>query len=174
MNFIAESLGSIREFFEAGGNVLWAILAATILMWTFIIERLWFYFLVLPSQVKAVSSGWNARKDTSSWWARRIREQSISEVSVEANHYILIIKTLMAILPLLGLLGTVTGMIRVFDVMAFSGTGNARAMARGVSSATIPTMAGLVSALSGLYPVTYLENRARTEVERVEDLLSQH
>ena len=47
------------------------------------------------------------------------------------------IKTLMAVLPLLGLLGTVTGMVQVFDVMAITGTGNARLMAGGVSAATI-------------------------------------
>jgi biopolymer transport protein ExbB len=81
------------------------------------------------------------------------------------------IKTLMAILPLLGLLGTVTGMILVFDVMAFAGTGNARLMAGGVSAATIPTMSGLVAALSGLYLATYLERRAGKEVQRFEELL---
>ena len=61
------------------------------------------------------------------------------------------VKTLVALCPLLGLLGTVTGMIEVFDVMAIAGSGNARAMAAGVSKATIPTMAGMVAAISGLY-----------------------
>ena len=51
---------------------------------------------------------------------------------------------------MLGLLGTVTGMIEVFDVMAISGSGNARGMAGGVSQATLPTMAGMVAALSGM------------------------
>jgi biopolymer transport protein ExbB len=80
----------------------------------------------------------------------------------------------MAVLPLLGLLGTVTGMIQVFDVMALTGTGNARLMAGGVSAATIPTMSGLVAALSGLYLVTYLEQRAAAEVDHVGDLLMYH
>ena len=77
----------------------------------------------------------------------------------------------MAVLPLLGLLGTVSGMIQVFDAVAFSCTGSARLMAGGVSAATIPTMSGLVAALSGLYLATYLEQRATTEVKRAEDLL---
>jgi len=77
----------------------------------------------------------------------------------------------MAVLPLLGLLGTVTGMIQVFDVMAFTGTGNARLMAGGVSAATIPTMSGLVAALSGLYLATYLEQRADNKIKHAEDLL---
>ena len=102
---------------------------------------------------------------------RSVRRQLISEVTQDARRYIVLIKTLMAVLPLLGLLGTVTGMIQVFDVMAFTGTGNARLMAGGVSAATIPTMSGLVAALSGLYLATHLEQSADTKVKRAEDLL---
>lgn len=174
MGLFVDAFVSIRNFFEAGGNVLWGILAVTTLMWTFIVERLWYFRSVLPAQVERVQQSWDARADTTSWYAKRIRDQEISEISVDAHRFILFIKTLMAVLPLLGLLGTVTGMVQVFDVMAIMGTGNARLMAGGVSAATIPTMAGLVAALSGLYLATYLEQRADAEVERVEDLLVYH
>ena len=165
---------AIRSFFEAGGNVLWAILLVTTLMWTLIIERLWFFRSELPRRVASVQQAWDSRADTTSWYAKRIRDQMISEVSVEAHQSLLFIKTLMAVLPLLGLLGTVTGMVQVFNVMALTGTGNARLMAGGVSAATIPTMSGLVAALSGLYLATYLEQRADAEVDRVADLLVHH
>jgi biopolymer transport protein ExbB len=69
-----------------------------------------------------------------------------------------------------GLLGTVTGMIEVFDVMA-GGSGNARGMAGGVSKATLPTMAGMVAALSGMLFSIQLERFAREESERVADSL---
>ena len=174
MNLFVDAFVAIRTFFEAGGNVLWGILAVTTMMWTFIIERLWFFQGVLPQRVKSIQADWDARSDTTSWFARRIRDQIISEVSIDAHRYLLFIKTLMAVLPLLGLLGTVTGMIQVFDVMALTGTGNARLMAGGVSAATIPTMSGLVAALSGLYLATYLEQRADAEVEHVGDLLVYH
>lgn len=164
---------AIRDFFERGGDVLWAIFFVTILMWTLIIERAWFYYGVLPEKIRETVDLWERRDDTSSWFARRIRDQMISTVSIEAHRFILVIKTLMAVLPLLGLLGTVTGMIEVFDVMAVAGTGNARLMAGGVSKATIPTMAGLVAALSGLYLVTFLEHKADAQIEVVEDRLVQ-
>ena len=171
MYLLESAFIAIRSFFEAGGDVLWAILAVTTLMWTLIIERFWFFRWVLPGLERRAVEEWEQRDDTSSWFARRIRDQLISEISVESHRYILMIKTLMAILPLLGLLGTVTGMILVFDVMAFAGTGNARLMAGGVSAATIPTMSGLVAALSGLYLATYLERRAGKEVQRLEEML---
>ena len=72
---------------------------------------------------------------------------------------------------LLGLLGTVTGMIEVFEVMAISGSGNPRSMASGVSKATVPTMAGMVAALSGVAMSAYLENKARREREFIADEL---
>ena len=165
---------AIRSFFEAGGNVLWAIFAVTILMWTLIIERFWFFRFVLPQQVADIRSEWEARQDKNSWRSRSIRQLLISEVSINVRRYLKIIQVLMILLPLLGLLGTVTGMIQVFNVMAIVGTSNARLMAGGVSAATIPTMAGLVAALSGFYLAVYLQRRADTEIETIEDLLVQN
>ncbi|MGB5621274.1 MAG: MotA/TolQ/ExbB proton channel family protein [Gammaproteobacteria bacterium] len=175
MIFLQELLiAPIRDFFEAGGDVLYAILFVTILMWTLIIERFWFFYFVLPGRVREIEQAWNSRSDTFSWYARQVRQQLISEVGVECRQYLPVINALMAILPLLGLLGTVTGMISVFDVMAFAGTGNARLMAAGVSKATIPTMAGLVAALSGLYFASWMEQKAKREVSAVEDHLAHH
>jgi biopolymer transport protein ExbB len=68
-------------------------------------------------------------------------------------------------------MGTVTGMIEVFDVMAVSGGGNARSMAAGVSKATIPTMAGMVGALSGVFAATWLTRTSKTERTHLEDAL---
>ncbi len=80
------------------------------------------------------------------------------------------IQACVALCPLLGLLGTVTGMIEVFHVMASSGTSNARAMAGGVSKATVPTMAGMVAALSALFVSFWLQRQHVRERE----LLAEH
>ena len=82
---------------------------------------------------KNAISNWNERSDHSSWYARRIREKLISEVKQSSQSGLLYIKTLVAAAPLFGLLGTVTGMVEVFDVMAITGSSNARAMAAGIS-----------------------------------------
>ena len=171
MGVLVDAFVALRSFFEAGGDVLWAILAVTTLMWTFIIERFWFFSRVLPGRIEATRNLWDAMSPDTAWQTRAIRQQLISEISLEAHRFLVLIRALMAVLPLLGLLGTVSGMIIVFDAMAFSGTGSARLMAGGVSAATIPTMSGLVAALSGLYFTTYLEHRAVNELKRAEDLL---
>ena len=174
MVWFYDALNSIRDFLELGGDVLYGIMAVLFLMWTFILERLWYFYKVHPAQKEEIVDSWEARADTTSWYAKRIREQLISQASVALKRNVGLIKALIAICPLLGLMGTVTGMISVFDVMTSSGSGNARAMAAGVSKATVPTMAGMVAALSGVYFGTWLEHKADTETEKLEDLLHHH
>jgi biopolymer transport protein ExbB len=79
---------------------------------------------------------------------------------------------MVALCPLLGLLGTVTGMIEVFNIMAVTGGGDAKSMAGGVSRATVPTMAGMVAALSGVFANTYVTRIAQREGEFLEDNLT--
>ena len=174
MIWFYQAIGSIRDFMELGGNVMWAIMFVLFLMWTFILERLWYFYRIHPARKKAILTAWDVRTDTGSWYARRIREGLISETALALKQHVGMIKALIAICPLLGLLGTVTGMIAVFDVMTYSGGGNARAMAGGVSMATVPTMAGMVAALSGVYFGTWLEHKAQVETEKLEDLLQHH
>lgn len=174
MFWLTEAFGSIRDFMETGGDVLWAILVVTFLMWILIIERYWYFRTGHRELVQQVVASWDAREDTTSWYAHRIREALISQVSESLNTSVMMIQTLVALCPLLGLLGTVTGMIAVFDVMAISGSGNARGMAAGVSSATLPTMAGMVAALSGLYFSNLIERFTMSEAERVGDSLVRH
>ena len=174
MIWFYDALASIRSFLDLGGDVLYAIMLVLFLMWTFILERLWYFYRIHPGQKLAIVSTWEARADTHSWYAKRIREEMISNTSIALSTNIGLIKALIAICPLLGLMGTVTGMVSVFDVMTYSGSGNARAMAAGVSMATVQTMAGMVAALSGVYFGTWLEHKAQTESERLEDLLQHH
>ena len=174
MIWFYQATSAIRDFMELGGDVLWAIMFVLFLMWTFILERLWYFYRVHPARKRAIVQVWEGRSDTTSWYAKRIREGMVSEAALDLKQNIGLIRALIAICPLLGLLGTVTGMVTVFDVMAYSGGGNARAMAGGVSMAAVPTMAGMVAALSGVYFGTWLQHKAQVETESLEDLLRHH
>ena len=166
--------GELREFFEDGGPVLWGIILVTMIMWTLIIERFWYFKNLMPALSDKALNQWSNISNKGDWFSMRIRDQIISEVSGETRKFLLTIETMMQILPLLGLLGTVVGMIKVFDVMTFFGTGNARLMASGVSQATIPTMAGLVAAISGVYIANLLKRKAEDEINKVADQLIIH
>lgn len=162
----------IRRFMDAGGDVLWLIAGLTFVMWTLAIERLWYYKFALSKDVDYAINTWEGRPERKSWNAKRIREKLISEVTLKINASLPMIQTMVALCPLLGLLGTVTGMIEVFNIMAVTGGGDAKSMAGGVSKATIPTMAGMVAALSGVFVNTYIKSIAERESELLEDHLT--
>ena len=156
-------LEQISIFLSAGGPVLWLIFFALLTLWFFIFERFYYFYRVYPEQQKKVVENWSNRKDKSSWFALKIREEEVSKISLKMSQSISNIKTLVLISPLLGLMGTVTGMISIFDIISISGTGNPRLMASGISLAVIPTMAGLVTALSGLYFSSYFDKKLKIE-----------
>lgn len=171
MEWFFRAFESVRDFLELGGPILTLIGWTIFGMWALIVERMIFYATDLQKMSKDIRERWSARSERRSWNAHQIREAMISEFSMSANRSVAVVQTLVALCPLLGLMGTVTGMIEVFDVMAISGSGNARSMASGVSRATIPTMAGMVGALSGVFLVTMLTRRVQSEVETLEEAL---
>lgn len=168
---LVEFLETIRDFTETGGEVLLAIGVLILLMWLLILERVLYFFSGYRDAKDAVIANWLARKDKRSWEAEQIRQMQISRLDLSLRSSVPIIQALVALCPLLGLMGTVTGMIEVFDVMAISGSGNARSMASGVSKATIPTMAGMVGALSGVFASTWLVRTCKSERLHTEDAI---
>lgn len=140
-----------------------------LVMWILILERLIYFRTGFKAEVKAAFEQWEGRKERRSWHAHQIRALIISRVRMAADQGLPMIQTLVALCPLFGLMGTVTGMIKVFEVMALQGTSNARSMAAGVSQATVPTMAGMVGALSGVFFVTILVRAAKRNLNVLED-----
>ncbi len=172
MLWVTDAFEAIRDFMELGGPVLRWIAVIIFFMWMLIIERLVYFRSAMKTMSDKIHDTWESRSERRSWNAHMIRERLISQFSEAINDGIPMIQTLVALCPLMGLMGTVTGMIKVFEVMAASGSGNVRAMAAGVSQATVPTMAGMVGALSGVLLVTLLVRRAAREVEFLEDSLT--
>ena len=168
---LSEALLSIRDFMEQGGTVLWLIAILVFFMWGMIFERIWYLSHGHNSYIDKLANQWNSRKDKTSWYALQVREKLISQAKFEINKNLSMIQTCIMLAPLFGLLGTVTGMIEVFRVMAFSGGGDARAMAGGVSKATLPTMAGMVVALSGVFASIYLNSASTRHESNLDEII---
>lgn len=168
-----EIFSAFRDFMDKGGDVLWAILLIAIWLWWVLLERYWYFFKEHESILENYATTWRERIDHSSWYAQKQRKQLVSEVDCIMLKNMKLIPALIALLPMFGLMGTVTGMIQVFDVMAFMGSGNPRAMADGVSAATIPTMAGMVIAIIAIPFSTDLDRRYKREARNMNDALRQ-
>lgn len=162
---------AIITFMEQGGDVLWLIAALTFLMWTLIFERIYYFMREHRSVIGEATEEWEDRTERRSWTAHQIRDEIISGASERITGTLPLIQTCVTLCPLLGLLGTVTGMVSVFDSMATQG-GNARSMAAGVSMATIPTMSGMIASLSGLLAATFLKRKVDFEIDYFQDHLT--
>lgn len=162
-------LDALQAFLDRGGPVLLIIMAATFFMWALILER-FFYFRFAHNAVAAEAvAEWRARSDKKSKLAHWVREKLVSEVRQKAEENVQLTKAMVALAPLLGLLGTVTGMVSVFDIMAITSGADAKAMSAGVSRATIPTMAGMVASLSGVLITSGMDRKVSRSVQQVED-----
>ncbi|ACT58901.1 MotA/TolQ/ExbB proton channel family protein [Hirschia baltica] len=165
---------SLNGFLDRGGPVLFIIMAAAFVMWALILERVFYFRLSHKDVVANALEKWDSRKDHTSKYAHWVKDKIVSEVRQEAQANVVLLKAVVALAPMLGLLGTVTGMVNVFDLMAITGSSDARAMSAGVSRATIPTMAGMVISISGLLFTMDLDRKVRREVAKVEDQMEIH
>ena len=191
LDWLGNSWYQLALYMRTGGPVMWPLAAVSLLMWLLIIERT----LVLRRLYRRPMSfheAWEHVRDgripaaekhggaVALLLARFIPTRSgnprldrsiLDETVMRLNHsfrnHLDAIGVLAAIAPLLGLLGTVTGMMATFDVLAVFGTGNAKAMAGGISEALITTETGLLVAIPGLYMKGFLDRRTGNLARRV-------
>lgn len=167
----ANAWATIQGFLEAGGPVVLVLLCTAALMWLLISERFLYYGLFSPRLRAEQEARWRKLDDHVSWQSHMFRERLISEVRLENERFIGVIRALILVTPLLGLLGTVTGMIEVFQIITDTGSSNARLMASGISKATIPTMTGLAVSLTGVFSMSFLDRRNDVSITDVSDRL---
>ena len=97
----------------------------------------------------------------------RILDETVMVLTAAMDRHLALIGVLCAVAPLMGLLGTVVGMMETFDVITVFGTGNVRAMASGISVALVTTQTGLMISIPGLYMSGWLNRRASNLKHRI-------
>ena len=172
LDFVLAPFYAVRDLVAAGGVAVEWIFMACLLMWSISIERYHYFRFTLPGEAETMLARWKARQDHTSWTARQIRKGMISRLNVAMNANLGVLRVLVPLCPLLGLLGTVSGMLTVFDSMALRGSADARTMASGVSQAMVCTMTGLAVSIMGLYPVFVFTQKVKVETELLADKFS--
>lgn len=184
------------EYFSQGGPIMVPILLLSLWMWLLIAERLFFLrqatkkemsiaqaidylrYQLAPEKSRATTPGTRLIADfLRQRTGHPVIDQSLLENSLNRERPRLtrslnVILVLAALAPLLGLLGTVSGMIETFNVIAIFGTGNAKAMAGGISEAMITTQSGLLVAIPGFFLGTILKRRALRLEMRLTEMVS--
>lgn len=142
----------IEDLMQTGGPVMWPLLGVSLLLWTLLFERIWFLYFRFPVLWETLPH----REHNPG-----IRLMVLSDMKLELHRNLRAVKTLTGILPMLGLLGTVTGIVETFDLIRLFGSADASIIARGVSQALITTLSGLVMGLFGLAIGHQLARRVR-------------
>ena len=156
----------------SGGWIVVLILLLTFVMWALILDRYLLLFRDIRPLVAATFERWQRLRTNDVKSNRRLRLAITGTFHHTLARFLTTIRVITAILPLLGLLGTVAGMIATFEVMTVFGSGNIRGMADGISQALVTTMAGLLTALSGLYFADDLQQRIDSQTNHLSEHLS--
>ncbi len=190
MDFVARTYA----YLQPGGMVMLPLVFSSVWMWVLIIDRLLFYRqlsrddiplrqavgMLAAKPAPAGATGLRAQV-VAAFLAERTGDRRIDKkildrcamrVRPAIRKALAPIATLAAVAPLFGLLGTVTGMITTFDVIRLFGTGNAKAMAGGISEALITTQSGLTAAIPGLFMSVYLMRRASRLEGRLDETVA--
>jgi len=167
--FLFAPFHAVGQLIIAGGPFVIWILVAGVLMWTLIFERLWFHRTHLPAMTRSLLGEWQRRPEHQSWMSHQVRSAMISRLNGAMSDNMPMLKVLIPLCPLLGLVGTVHGMLEVFDSMSILGSADARTMASGVSKAMNCTMTGLAVSITGMYPVFHFQSVIRKQTEMLAD-----
>jgi len=163
---------AVLLFIERGGDVIYPIMFVVLMIWMYLFERVFYLKTVHPKKCRQADNEWQGRANKRSWHSQKIHADLVSDMDMGLNAGFSTIRMLISLCPLLGLLGTVTGMIEVFDVMVHVGSGSPKAMASGISKAILSTVAGMVGAISGLLALSLLQRVSRHEQRKVEVMLA--
>ncbi len=184
------------DYLKQGGWIMIPLVIVSVVMWSLILDRLRLFqqykqgdlsraqmmeIMVsgsdkFPDETKisdglrsTLLRGYLRERSGNAALDREIAQQCAMKLRRGLDSRLAVIGVLAGIAPLLGLLGTVLGMIETFDVISVFGTGNARAMAGGISVAMITTQAGLLVAIPGLL----MSNRLRRSSDRLKNVVDE-
>jgi len=140
-------LTSVQQLFAAGGGVLIVLVVTAFVLWSLLLVKVWALKVEFPKLLHMAQQNMSQYQLT----------QQMLKAQMLLNHSMGLIRTTINVCPLLGLTGTVVGMIEIFDVISHSGVANAQTMAAAVARAILPTMAGMVIAISAMFLFVYLQ-----------------
>lgn len=156
---------TFNNFIDQGGPIVFVLFFISIYLFVLLAAKFKFLFFEIADIQKSFELKVNSIKKDD-FYLLNLSIQKADFKSVVLKDFTTI-QILITLCPVLGLLGTVTGMIEVFDVVSFFGTGNARALASGITKATLPTMTGMAISIVGLLTFTILNSKSQTLISKL-------
>ncbi len=184
----------LTDYFGSGGVVMPPLAGISIWVWTLILLKGWQLAgwrrreqplgeaaaLFGSSREKCATNGWQGelageyldQRTGDPDLDKKLLQRLAQVFGRQAERSVTTIMVFAGLAPLLGLLGTVMGMIGVFDALAVQGTGNPRALSGGISEALVSTQTGLLVAIPALFAGHFLRRRTQNLKDRVDRFCS--
>jgi biopolymer transport protein ExbB len=181
--------------FESGGPVMWPLLFCSIIVTTVIIERIWFWLILDRQRDKhlmdeilsiAETGDWelikNKTKNCHDYVIRvlnvgilhrnydmaKAMEAEAQDTVKRMSKYMNILDTMITVAPLLGIFGTVLGIISSFEMLGLGGIANPKLVTGGIAQALITTATGLGISIITVFPFNYFRSRIENAVHVME------
>ncbi len=173
--FFSGIFAGVPDYLAQGGAVLVPLIAVSVWMWYLIVSKLreisWWKRGENAAGIRDLRRIFEQERAFDTDADRKLLTVLVRRQQDAVDRHIQTIFVLAAVAPLLGLLGTVAGMITTFEAISRFGTANARALASGISEALITTQAGLVVAVPGLFMGHMLQRQAEAVKNRMSRFL---
>jgi len=170
MQFLTDIVTGFGSLFAAGG-ALWFVFLTAVLLWALVIERYWYFAAVHPEAVEIALRRWKRWAGAEPRLARRMRRHIVAGVAAQARRSINLIHSLLAVVLLTGLLGAVSGVMRVLQALPLGGFAAQVLIERGIAAAAVPAVTAGAVVLVTLFFSRPLEERAGVEARLLADRL---
>jgi biopolymer transport protein ExbB len=168
---------SLRDFLSGfagllgASGVLWLLFLLGVLLWALIFERYWYFYLVHPQVLEIAQRRWKRWADSELRVRRRARQQILISVMAQMDRAVKLISSLIVVILLLGLLGSVGGMMAVLDALPVGGAAGEQLVARAIAAAAVPIAVAGAVVVAALFFSRSLRDRSEVEIRLLNDRL---
>lgn len=186
---------NIQNLFQNGGPVMWPLLLCSITVLTVVIERSFFWFSLVRNRNRKQMDSILTLAETGQWEAikkqttaskdhivrllivgilhreydmGRAMEAEADMLLQRMNRFMAVLDTMITIAPLLGIFGTVLGIISSFELLGTSGIADPKLVTAGIAQALITTATGLGIAIIAVIPYNYFNSRINHAIHVME------
>ena len=170
MQALAEFFGGIGDLFATGAS-MWLLVLLAVTLWALIAERYWYFYFIYPEAQEIALRRWKRYATAERHMASRARRQIVEAVFAETHRSVSFIRSLVSVILLLGLAGSVGGLMRALYAYPLGGALGQQLLAHGIDSAAVPVIAAGSMVLLALFFTRGLADRADVETRLLADRL---
>ena len=170
MQFLRDFFTGIGGLFAAGGTT-WLLILLAVALWSLIAERYWYFYFIYPEVQEIALRRWKRYATAERSAVRRARSQIVEGIFAETHRSVNLIRSLVGVILLLGLAGSVRGVMRVLQAWPLGGSLGQQLVARGIAAAAVPAIVAGGLVLLSLFFTRALADRADTETRLLADRL---